>query len=247
VAVAHRNGWQVTAHTVSAQAHDQYLTALARALDRYPNRDARHRIEHVIQLRDDQLARMRKLGLIASIQAAIPGDSAEEAGFQALIARGQTGWIARWRDLVVGGVATVGGTDMPWLVLVLADRATDMPHGSPMEAVHQLVTRQSYLGRTPEDWQLAQRLTVRQALRLLTVNAAYGTFEEHVKGSLARGKYADLVILSDNPLSVARDSLPCIEVLATIVGGRVEHCTDPALDVGQRGAQQRDSADVGMA
>jgi predicted amidohydrolase YtcJ len=192
----------------------------------------------VIQLRDDQLARMRKLGLIASIQAAIPGDSAAEPGFQALVARGQTGWIARWRDLVVGGVATIGGTDMPWLVLVLSDRATDMPHGSPLEAVHQLVTRQSYLGRIPEDWQLAQRLTVRQALRLFTVDAAYGTFEENVKGSLARGKYADLVILSDNPLSVAHDSLPSIEVLATVVGGRVEHCADPAFDVGRRGAQR---------
>jgi predicted amidohydrolase YtcJ len=238
VVTAHRNGWQVTAHTVSAQAHDQYLTAVARALGRYPNRNARHRIEHVIQLRDDQLTMMRKLGLIASIQAAIPGDSAAEPGFQALVARGQTGWIARWRDLVVGGVATIGGTDMPWLVLVLGDRATDMPHGSPLEAVHQLVTRQSYLGRTPEDWQLAQRLTVRQALRLFTVDAAYGTFEENVKGSLARGKYADLVILSDNPLSVAHHSLPSIEVLATIVGGRVEHCADPALDVGQRDAQR---------
>jgi predicted amidohydrolase YtcJ len=223
VTVAHRNGWQVTAHTVSAQAHDQYLTAVARALARRPDRDARHRIEHVIQLRDDQLASMRRLGLIASIQAAIPGDSAAEAGFQALVARGQPGWIARWRDLLRGGVTTIGGTDMPWLVLVLGDRATDMPHGSPLEAVHQLVTRRSYLGRPPEDWQLAQRLTVRQALRLLTIDAAYGTFEEDVKGSLACGKHADLVILSDNPLSVAVDALLDIQVLATVVGGRVEY------------------------
>jgi predicted amidohydrolase YtcJ len=126
-------------------------------------------------------------------------------------------------------VTTIGSTDMPWLVLVLGDRATDLPHGSPLEAVHQMVTRQSYLGRSPEDWQLAQRLTVRQALRLFTTNAAYGTFEEDLKGSLARGKYADLVILSDNPLSVATDSLPDIQVLATVVGGRVEHCADTTI------------------
>jgi predicted amidohydrolase YtcJ len=229
VDTAHRNGWQVTAHTVSAEAHDQYLTAVAEALAGYPDRDARHRVEHVVQLRDDQLARMRELGLIASIQAAIPGDSAAEPGFQALVARGQVDWIARWRDLVDSHVTTIGSTDMPWLVLVLGDRATDLPHGSPLEAVHQMVTRQSYLGRSPEDWQLAQRLTVRQALRLFTTNAAYGTFEEDLKGSLARGKYADLVILSDNPLSVATDSLPDIQVLATVVGGRVEHCADTTI------------------
>lgn len=87
---AHRNGWQVSAHTVSAQAHDQYLTAVARAQAAHPNPDARHRVEHVIQLREDQLAMMGELGMIASIQPGIPGDLAEEAGFPELVARGQT-------------------------------------------------------------------------------------------------------------------------------------------------------------
>jgi hypothetical protein len=228
VLTAHRNGWQVSAHTVSAEAHDQYLTAVAEALAAHPNPNARHRVEHVIQLRDDQLTRMRELGMIASIQPGIPGDSAAEPGYQAMVARGQTRWIARWRDLVDSDVLTIGSTDMPWLVLVLAQRATELPHGSPLEAVHQAVTRQSYLGRTPEDWQLSQRLTVDQALRLFTINAAYGTFEEDVKGSMARGKYADLVILSDNPMSVAVDSLLGIQVLATMVGGRIEHCAPAA-------------------
>lgn len=218
----------MSAHTVSAKAHDQYLTAVAEALRRHPHRDARHRVEHVVQLRDDQLTRMGELGLIASIQPGIPGDSAAEAGFQGMVARGETGWIARWRDLVDSGVRTIGSTDMPWLVLILGDRATDLPHGAPLEAVHQAVTRQSYLGRTPEDWQLAQRLTVDQALRLFTSSAAYGTFEEGVKGSLAPGKYADLVILSADPRSVAVDSLLDIRVLTTVVGGQVQFCADAA-------------------
>jgi predicted amidohydrolase YtcJ len=229
VQVAHRNGWQVSAHAISAEAHDQYLTAVARAQAAHPNPDARHRVEHVIQLRDDQLTRMRELRMIASIQPGIPGDLAAETGFPELVARGQTRWIARWRDLVESGVRTIGSTDMPWLVLGLVGRPTEPPHGSPLEAVHQAMTRQSYRGRPPEDWQLAQRLTVDQALRLFTVDAAYGTFEEDVKGSLARGKYADVVILSDDPATVAVDSLLDIQVLATMVGGRVEHCADPAL------------------
>jgi predicted amidohydrolase YtcJ len=229
VVAAHRLGWQVTAHAVSAEAHDQYLTAVAQALAARPDPRARHRVEHVVQLRDDQLARMRELGMIASIQPAVPGDSASESGFQALVARGETGWIARWRDLVDRDVLTIGSTDMPWLVFVLGARVTDMPYGSPLEAVHQAVTRHSYLGRIPEDWQLPQRLTVDQALRLFTINAAHGTFEENVKGSLAAGKHADFVILSDNPAAVTVDSLLDIEVLATVVGGRAEHCAAPTL------------------
>jgi predicted amidohydrolase YtcJ len=167
--------------------------------------------------------------MIASIQPGIPGDLAAEAGFPELAARGQTRWLARWRDLVESNVRTIGSTDMPWLVLGLGDRAAELPHGSSLEAVYQAVTRRSYLGRPPEDWQLAQRLTVDQALRLFTVDAAYGTFEEDVKGSLARGKYADLVILSDNPTTVAVDSLLDIQVLATVVGGQVAHCADTTL------------------
>lgn len=228
VLTAHRNGWQVTAHAISAEAHDQYLTAVSRALAAHPAPDARHRAEHVIQLRDDQLARMRELGMIASIQPALPGDAPAEAGFPELVARGEIGWITRWRDLVDSGVRTIGSTDMPWIVLVLGDHATDLPHGSPLEAVFQAVTRPSYLGRTPEDWQLRQRLTVDQALRLFTADAAFGTFEEDVKGTLAPGKYADLVILSANPTAVAVDSLRDIEALVTVVGGKVEHCADPA-------------------
>ena len=184
VLTAHRNGWQVAAHTVSAAAHDQILTAVARAQAAHPDPDARHRVEHVIQLRDDQLTRMRELGMIASIQPAIPGDLAAETGFPELVASAQTRWIARWRDLVDTGVRTIGSTDMPWLVLELVGRPTEPPHGSPLEAVHQAMTRQSYSGRAPEGWQLAQRLTVGQALRLFTVDAVYGTFEENVKGSL---------------------------------------------------------------
>ncbi|MGW1342705.1 amidohydrolase [Kribbella sp. NPDC002412] len=223
---AHRLGWQVTAHAISAQALDQYLTAVARAQAAEPVPDARHRAEHVIQVRDDQLIRMGELGMIASIQPGIPGDLAAEAGFPELVARGQTRWIARWRDLVESNVRTIGSTDIPWLVLAVGNQ---VPHGSPLEAIHQAMTRESYQGRPPEDWQLAQRLTVDQALRLFTIDAAYGTFEEDVKGSLAPGKYADLVILSDNPTTAPVDSLPNLEVLATIVGGRAENCADPAV------------------
>ena len=71
---------------------------------------------------------------------------------------------------------------------------------------------------------LDQIITVEQALRSLTINGAYATFEEDKKGSLTAGKLADLVILSANPLTAPIETVPDIHVLMTMIGGTVEYC-----------------------
>ena len=71
---------------------------------------------------------------------------------------------------------------------------------------------------------LDQIITVEQALRSLTINGAYATFEEDKKGSLTSGKLADLVILSANPLTAPIEMVPDIQVLMTMIGGTVEYC-----------------------
>ena len=76
----------------------------------------------------------------------------------------------------------------------------------------------------PPDWLAAEAVTVEEALRMMTIGAAYALSMEEKIGSLKPGKFADLVILSDNPLTVEPDSLIYLEVLMTMVGGRVEHC-----------------------
>ncbi|MHA2323611.1 MAG: amidohydrolase family protein, partial [Candidatus Thorarchaeota archaeon] len=94
---------------------------------------------------------------------------------------------------------------------------------SAMKAVSLAVTKIGDQGLTPPDWMLNQSLSVEQALRLITIDAAYGTFQEDIKGSIKVGKLADLVILSDNPLTVPENTLTDIEVLMTMVGGVVEY------------------------
>ena len=76
---------------------------------------------------------------------------------------------------------------------------------------------------------LNEVITTEKAIRLLTIDAAYGTFQENVKGSLTNGKFADLVILSDNPLLISKFNLLDINILATVIGGKFEYCNEQFL------------------
>jgi hypothetical protein len=98
-----------------------------------------------------------------------------------------------------------------------------------MEHLYGMVTRRevSEDGETicePPDWAVDDRLGVEEALQFMTIGSAYSLFREEEVGSLRAGKLADLIILSDNPLEVDHDSILDIQVLMTMVGGKVEHC-----------------------
>ena len=98
-----------------------------------------------------------------------------------------------------------------------------------MDKLYALVTKRQIERITgdicqPPDWLAAESVSVEEALRMMTINAAYALFMENNIGSLVPGKFADLIVLSENPLSVDPDALPNIEVLVTMVGGKVEFC-----------------------
>jgi predicted amidohydrolase YtcJ len=90
----------------------------------------------------------------------------------------------------------------------------------PLMAIQSMVTRKDFEGRV---WGPSQRVTVDEALRIGTVNGAYASYEEDVKGSIAVGKYADFVELRQDPHSVDPDAIKEIEVVRTVVGGRTMH------------------------
>ena len=211
---AHQSGFQIAAHTGGDAAHDLVLNAYEKALAGEPNALYRHRIEHVMILRDDQLETMRRLGILASFQLSwFHSDWAEE--FETTLGEEKVPWVGRWRDLLEAGVPSLGSTDHPW------------GYGTPgpsLKAIYQATTRVGETGLPPPAWMLAQRISVEQALRLLTIDAAYGTFQEDEKGSIAVGKLADLVVLSENPLGIPPERIPDVEVLLTVVGGVAEHC-----------------------
>ena len=210
----HNLGYQVAIHSVADNATDIVLNVYESILGGESNQKYRFRIEHLVMLRDDQIQRMKDLDIIASFQ--FPWfNSDSELESIAVIKEEDLPLIARWRDVLETGVRSMGSTDFPW---------SDGPIGSSIEAISQVVTRVGRLGTTPYDWMLNQTITVEQALRLITINAAYGTFQEDVKGSIKVGKFADFVVLSDNPLSIPVNELQNISLLASVIGGNSEYC-----------------------
>lgn len=220
VMTPHSAGWQIAVHSVGEEASDVVMNAFERALNGESNEKYRHRIEHLIFLRDDQIARLKELGIIASIQLVGPPEWPPDPRFQKLIPLYGEKSVARWKDLLAAGVRTMGSSDTPWMT---TGRLNGW-NGSPLHLISTAVTRVQYPNETPPAYILAQTITVEQALRMLTIEGAYATFEEDLKGSLAPGKLADLVILSNNPLTTPIEQFPDIQTLMTMIGGQVEYC-----------------------
>jgi predicted amidohydrolase YtcJ len=94
---------------------------------------------------------------------------------------------------------------------------------TPLEGIHAAVTRRTLDGKNPDGWIPEQRITVEEALRAYTIDAAYASFEETRKGSLERGKLADLVILDRDITAIRPEEIADVSVVSTIVGGGVAY------------------------
>lgn len=117
-------------------------------------------------------------------------------------------WGLAFRSWLQDGLVVTGGTDCP---------ATHYDVDRPLLGLHVAITQETLAGKLLP----GQEISRRDALRLWTINGAYATFEEHVKGSIEPGKWADLVVLSDDYLTVPEERIPSIKVSLTMVGGRI--------------------------
>jgi predicted amidohydrolase YtcJ len=203
IIAAHRSGWQVATHAIGDRAIDLALDAYAEALERYPRPDPRHRIEHFAVVRPRQVARAAELGVIAVPQ----GRFATELGDGMLAAVGpdRHAWLYRQRSLLEAGMVLPGSSDRP----VVA--------GAPLLGIDGMVNRRTSSGAP---FNPGEAVTAEQALRAWTWGSAYASRQEHVKGSIAPGMLADLVVLSEDPTAVSPARIADLEVLATITGGQ---------------------------
>jgi predicted amidohydrolase YtcJ len=219
---AQRQGWSVALKTVSTHSLETILNAYEQVAAVDPKvLNSRGRLEHALFITADQIARIKQLGLVPIINLNNPGQLVGEQDVDAFIAREPQGSYTPWRNLERAGVLVANGTGWP---SYYADEPTGAPFGSPMHLIYQAITRVGNLGKQPYPWLLDQTITADQAMRALTINSAYAALEENVKGSIKPGKLADLVVLSDNPLSVSPERINNIKVLMTMIGGHVEWC-----------------------
>lgn len=215
----HDAGWQIAAHTCGDAATDEILDALKLAFGDEDGRPFRARLEHLIALRDDQIRRMRRMNVLPSLQVTFV-DSDWKKGLQRRFDAEQLELMGRWRDLAEDPrLHAIGSTDTPF-----GEGGPDPEPTTVMDALAQATTRIAEPGQRPAPYMLDQRLTLMQALQLLTVGGAYGIFAEDDLGTITPGKLADLVVLSRDPRDVRLRALESIDVAMVFVGGMLEVC-----------------------
>jgi predicted amidohydrolase YtcJ len=203
---AHRAGLQVSMHAIGDAAIEQLLRAYEHALRKEPRADHRHRIEHFSLPTASHIERAARLGIVASMQPNFathpPVDAAGRRtgeGLQELLGEERFERRHPYRRLLEAGILVAGGSD-----------ADPQPMG-PLIGMQLLASH-------PDE---ARRVSPFEALKLYTINPALAAFEEHDKGTLAVGKYADLVVLEQDPLSAPPTKLASIPIELTMVRGKV--------------------------
>lgn len=197
-------GFQGAAHAIGDRAIDMIVSAYERALAKYPQHNARWRIEHCGMMTPRLLARMKQVELLAVPQPAFIhylGDSYLENFSEDALDLAYPG--RSWFDL---GITAIGSSDTP---VVPAD-----PWMNMRAAVTRLTQDGQLLGPS-------QGVTVDEALRMFTVHGAIGSFEESIKGSIAPGKLADLIVIDRDPREVDPVDLHTIRTDLTMIDGRI--------------------------
>jgi len=231
---ANAAGWQVSVHVVSTEAQGYVLDALEAAIGPNGPNSLHHRIEHAIEVSDEQLARMTAMDLVVVIHP--DGGAVDWLVWNDYMGRGvdypagQLGWLGRWRDFENAGLHLAAATDAPWF-FPESGLADDIAR-----PVDQIAGGMIGRGREhPEapDWALRQLLTAAQGLRAVTVGAAYALGDESRRGRLAPGMLGDVTILSGDVIDATPDEIRAMRVIATIVGGAVVYCSDAGVCAGR--------------
>ena len=205
IVALHQQGWQIAIHGNGDEAIQLILDAYEEAQKRYPRADARHIIIHCQTVREDQLDRIKRLGVVPSffvVHTYFWGDR----HYEMFLGQDRAERISPLRSALKRGIPFSNHND------------TFVTPIDPLLSVWSAVNRITSSGQVLGE---EYTISVMDALRSVTSWAAYQACEERIKGSLEPGKLADFVILEANPLTVAKETIKDIGISATIVGDEV--------------------------
>lgn len=194
---AHKAGLQLAVHAIGDRALEAVLKAFESALRKHPRENHRHRIEHCSVLNQRLIRRMKRLSLIASIQ---PHFVVSDFWVVHRVGKDRARWVYPFKTLMKEGLNPASGSDCPVEPI------------NPLLGVWAAVARKSFT---------KENLTVEEALKTYTLNAAYASFDENNKGTIETGKFADLTILSDDLCNIPSDEIKRVNVEMTIVNGKI--------------------------
>ncbi|TXT53698.1 MAG: N-substituted formamide deformylase [Promethearchaeota archaeon] len=195
---AHLNNFQIAIHAIGDKANREVTNLYQKLLKKHPREDHRHRIEHASILTEDTIKDIKDLGLVVSFQPQFI--NSEYTWLEKRLGSKRCERTYPVKTLIDSGVIICSGSDSP----------VEMPN--VIKGLHALVTRNGF--------QPQECISMWDALKTFTINAAYASFQEQLKGTLSPGKYADLVILDKNPLEIKNDKIKEIKVLETIKRGK---------------------------
>jgi len=203
-------GFQVCSHAIGDRANREILDRYEIALNENPSKakDHRFRIEHAQHLHPSDIPRFAKLGIIPAMQA-IHMSSDRPWAIDRLGEKRIKEGAYMWQTLLKSGAHIVNGTDAPVEPL------------NPIPSFYASVSRRTLQGTPEGGYEPEQKMTRSQALKSYTLDAAYGAFEENLKGSIEVGKLADFTVFSQDLMTVDEDAILKTEVEMTIIGGKV--------------------------
>jgi len=225
--LALERGFQVATHAIGDRANREVLDAYKRAAEtRAPSSvtelgelgslrflaEARFRIEHAQLLSPSDIPRFATLGVIASMQPTHCTSDMRWVDDRVGPERSKGAYA--WRSLQRAGVRIAGGSDFP------------VESHNPFLGIYAAVTRQNQEGEPAGRWHPRERLSRMDALRSMTIDAAFASFHEATRGSLSPGKYADLIVLDRDVMTCDPREIPGTRVLMTMVGGEVVFRTE---------------------
>lgn len=202
-------GFQANVHAIGDRANRLALDRFEQLATAEQRLAGRHRIEHAQIVAPKDIPRFKTLNVLPSMQAVHATSDKNMAGDRLGVARLRGAYA--WRSFIDQGSIIVGGSDFP------------VELANPFHGLHASVTRQDQQNQPPGGWLPEQRLTLTEALRSFTVDAAYGAFQEDTLGTLAPGSWADFILVDQDVFNIDPSQLWQVLPEQTWVHGKLRY------------------------